>query len=693
MESDLYDGSAYETLDVLENSVNFKLPFTRDVHADYDHEYSGLLRNSSLEDWEQQNLLLDDKTVDDEIARSSLCNSPSSTSSSSSAQQQQTLLEQTNYFINDRPETPLEAVKFDAINHSEFGNELEDLGFPLSETCPDIYLNNTSFEEPPQLEFDDLSGIDFSLTNPYDYIVSDLNDKDVNITEESSSILNSPITNKRKRLVKDTTSINNFCVPRSKEKTPQTATIKSEDTFTFSKNQAVFTPSLISTTSASTSIEGQPKTGLKRKLAGPPFLIYEPVSKSAASGHKLISVRSVDKSTLKPVGTVTRAPKSGVELNELVVQGTKTSSASHSLSGDIRTSSIPHKTQIQIHTSSLQNILKTNKYQVKRVQDGQLIPNICIKTEPGCSVAENSQQFVKITQHHGQLPPTPPSSTSSDNESQSPRSSKSNCKNITKTNGTSTKSSPTLIRVHPSNISTGSLASQLLSSTQRLTQSHGPLILTEEEKRTLIAEGYPVPSKLPLTKSEEKSLKKVRRKIKNKISAQESRRKKKEYVEKLEKKMDIYNKENIDLKRKVDSLENNNRSLLTQLKSLQTLLAGKIPKTTKAATTQTSSCLMMLALSFVFFLGGWLPILNTDTSSSPSYLTSSEDYSSGSMRSRVLMSYKENQETSTTVASEAAVINQQTTESNSVDLESCQVNKWFDKTIKGASQLASCVCW
>lgn len=41
--------------------------------------------------------------------------------------------------------------------------------------------------------------------------------------------------------------------------------------------------------------------------------------------------------------------------------------------------------------------------------------------------------------------------------------------------------------------------------------------MTEEEKRTLIAEGYPVPTKLPLTKQEEKSLKKVRRKIKNKV--------------------------------------------------------------------------------------------------------------------------------------------------------------------------------
>ncbi|KAI0210686.1 Cyclic AMP-responsive element-binding protein 3-like protein 1, partial [Lamellibrachia satsuma] len=66
--------------------------------------------------------------------------------------------------------------------------------------------------------------------------------------------------------------------------------------------------------------------------------------------------------------------------------------------------------------------------------------------------------------------------------------------------------------------------------------SSGMLLLTEEEKRTLIAEGYPIPAKLPLTKHEEKNLKKVRRKIKNKISAQESRRKKKEYLENLEKK-------------------------------------------------------------------------------------------------------------------------------------------------------------
>merc|ERR1712215_571182 len=72
-----------------------------------------------------------------------------------------------------------------------------------------------------------------------------------------------------------------------------------------------------------------------------------------------------------------------------------------------------------------------------------------------------------------------------------------------------------------------------------------------------------------LSKAEERSLKKIRRKIKNKISAQESRRKKKEYMDTLERKYETIQDERNTWMKKCEELELQNRELQKQLTELQ----------------------------------------------------------------------------------------------------------------------------
>ncbi|KAL5107572.1 Cyclic AMP-responsive element-binding protein 3-like protein 1 [Taenia crassiceps] len=146
--------------------------------------------------------------------------------------------------------------------------------------------------------------------------------------------------------------------------------------------------------------------------------------------------------------------------------------------------------------------------------------------------------------------------------------------------------------------------------------STGILVLTDEEKRTLLAEGYSIPTRLPLSKQEERNLKKIRRKIKNKISAQESRRKKKEYVESLEKRVEAYAQENADLKRRLDGLEGTNRSLLSQLRHLQQ--AVNKSSSASANSTSTPSSLVSQTAGSTSSVGSKKSTASTSLSSSSS---------------------------------------------------------------------------
>ncbi|XP_051764578.1 cyclic AMP-responsive element-binding protein 3-like protein 3-A [Ctenopharyngodon idella] len=138
-------------------------------------------------------------------------------------------------------------------------------------------------------------------------------------------------------------------------------------------------------------------------------------------------------------------------------------------------------------------------------------------------------------------------------------------------------------------------------------QSYQELVLTEDEKRLLAKEGVTLPNQFPLTKYEERILKKIRRKIRNKQSAQESRKKKKEYIDGLESRMAACSAHNQELQRKVFQLEKCNISLMEQLRRLQAMVMNGSNKL-----AQTGTCILVLLLSFTLIL---LPSLKpfTDT--------------------------------------------------------------------------------
>lgn len=136
------------------------------------------------------------------------------------------------------------------------------------------------------------------------------------------------------------------------------------------------------------------------------------------------------------------------------------------------------------------------------------------------------------------------------------------------------------------------------------------LILTDEEKRLLEKEGLTLHGTLPLTKMEEQVLTRVRRKIRNKKSAQESRRKKKVYLGGLESRVLKYTAQNLELQNKVQLLEEQNLSLLDQLRRLQAMVVQISNKT-----SSTSTCVLVLLFSFCLII---VPAMySSDTRGSP----------------------------------------------------------------------------
>ncbi|XP_063627188.1 uncharacterized protein LOC134798731 [Cydia splendana] len=132
------------------------------------------------------------------------------------------------------------------------------------------------------------------------------------------------------------------------------------------------------------------------------------------------------------------------------------------------------------------------------------------------------------------------------------------------------------------------------------------LLLTPEERRLLAKEGITLPTSYPLTKHEERELKRIRRKIRNKISAQDSRKRKKEYVDGLEDRVKQCTAENQTLIRRIKILQSQNQSLSAQLKRLQNVLTGA---TTAGGKAQPATCLLVLLLSVALVA---LPSLRDD---------------------------------------------------------------------------------
>eukprot|EP00036_Acanthoecidae_sp_10tr_P009412 CAMPEP_0182915472 /NCGR_PEP_ID=MMETSP0105_2-20130417/348_1 /TAXON_ID=81532 ORGANISM="Acanthoeca-like sp., Strain 10tr" /NCGR_SAMPLE_ID=MMETSP0105_2 /ASSEMBLY_ACC=CAM_ASM_000205 /LENGTH=393 /DNA_ID=CAMNT_0025052341 /DNA_START=76 /DNA_END=1257 /DNA_ORIENTATION=- len=116
-------------------------------------------------------------------------------------------------------------------------------------------------------------------------------------------------------------------------------------------------------------------------------------------------------------------------------------------------------------------------------------------------------------------------------------------------------------------------------------------ILTEEEREMMEAEGITVPKNGPLSKATERELKRLRRQVKNKYSAKDSRKKRKEYMDGLE-------QANADLSDQLSASQRENATLRSKLRSVQSLFRPACKRSTSLASKSRKSAMLLLALLF-----------------------------------------------------------------------------------------------
>jgi len=152
--------------------------------------------------------------------------------------------------------------------------------------------------------------------------------------------------------------------------------------------------------------------------------------------------------------------------------------------------------------------------------------------------------------------------------------------------------------------------------------------VTAEEQEVLTREGW------ELT---EKNLKKARRKIKNKISAQESRKRKRDYVNNLEERISDFTSENQQLKRDLEKERSEKKTLMSQLRELQAVVGSRFQsKNTKSTGTQTSAAVMVVLLCCTVFKGTFSSTNEEIKNEKSIHDELDFDYSTPSYKSRVL---------------------------------------------------------